>query len=184
MKTLKIITLILMTILTVACNNDDNDNNQPDTSDTQLKIIAKGTAEGQNKIIANPETGAATLASCFLIELFDADTDALIGNLENCDAGTTELEDGSFVSVIRTTFNIGGKGSIIAKFSILQVPIENGFFAASFTPTENNIMSGTVDFEGKEGKITLNGVIDRSQLDNNILNIDYEFDIEFIEQSL
>lgn len=181
MKTLKITVLALITLVAFSCSSDDdNYNNHPEPEVTQLKVIGIGTSVAQVKTIIHPETGVEQEAFCFLMDLIDYETGEIIGTLEDCDAGTTEQDDGSLISQITTTFNINGKGSIVSEGVVLQTPIGDNRFTTSFTPTENNIIDGTFDFEGIEGTTTLNGEIDLSQFDNNIIIFNCVFDIEFI----
>lgn len=181
MKHLKIMSLAIVALLTLSCNNDDDySNKNPQPVQQQLSVIAKGTAVAQEKTIVNPQTGEQAQAFCFLMDLIDAQTGEIIGTLEDCDTGTTEFEDGSLVSEITTTFNITGRGSIVSESLVLQLPIGDGLFSTSFTPAENNIIDGTFDFEGIEGKTTLNGEVDLTLFDSNIITFNCQFDIEFI----
>jgi len=181
MKHFKIIYLSIIALLALSCSDDDSySNNNPQPVPQEFSVVAQGTAVAQVKTITDPQTGEPAEAFCFLMDLFDAQTGELIGTLEDCDTGTIELEDGSLVSEITTTFNINGKGSFVSQGNVLQVPVGDGIFTTSFTPTENNIVNGTFDFEGVEGKTTLNGEVDLTLFDSNIITFNCLFDVELV----
>lgn len=182
MKTIKITLLALMAVVSFSCNNDDdayNDGSNPET--TQLRVIGRGTSVAQLKTIVHPQTGETSEAFCFLMDLVDAETGEVIGTLEDCDSGTTEFPDGSLVSQITTVFNFNGRGSITSQGEVLQLPVSDGIFTTSFIPTENNIIDGTFEFEGAQGKTTLSGEVDLSQFDSNIIIFNCVFDIELTD---
>ncbi|MEO1032326.1 MAG: hypothetical protein AAFX55_13020 [Bacteroidota bacterium] len=177
MKTIKFIILASIVVLSFSCESDDNyANSNPETE--LLNVIGRGTSVAQEKTIIHPQTGEEQQVFCFLMDLIDAETGEVIGTLEDCDTGTTEFEDGSLISEITTVFNFTGRGSITSESIVLQVPIGDGGFETSFTPTQNNIIDGTFEFEGVQGKTTLNGLIDLTLFDSNIITFNCEFQIE------
>ncbi len=178
MKTIKFIILTCIVLLSFSCNSDDDAYGNANPETTTLNVIGRGTSVAQVKTIVHPQTGEESEAFCFLMDLVDAETGEIIGTLEDCDTGTTELEDGSLVSQITTIFNFTGRGSITSESTVLQVPIGNGFFTTSANPAENNIIDGTFEFEGVQGKTILNGEIDLSQFDNNIIIFNCGFELE------
>ncbi|WOD44079.1 hypothetical protein [Hwangdonia lutea] len=125
------------------------------------------------------QNGKQLEAFCFLMDLVDAKTGEIIGTVEDCDVGTTEFEDGTLVSQVITKFNFNGKGSITSESSVLQTPIGDGRFTTVFVPTENNIIDATFEFEGAKGTATLNGEVDLSQFDNNIIIFNCVFELKF-----
>ena len=177
MKTIKLIILASVVLLSFSCNSDDDYSNPRPELDV-LNVIGRGVSVAQEKTIIHPQTGEERQAFCFLMDLIDAETGEIIGTLEDCDTGTTELDDGSLVSEITTVFNLTGRGSITSESIVLQVPIGDGGFITSFTPTENNIIDGSFEFEGVQGKTTLNGLIDLTLFDSNIITFNCEFEIE------
>ncbi|WP_299227344.1 hypothetical protein [uncultured Psychroserpens sp.] len=178
MKTIKFIILTSIVLLSCSCSSDDDDFTEPSLQTVQLNIIGRGISVAQEKNIIHPQTGEERAAFCFLMNLIDSETGEVIGTLEDCDTGTTELEDGSLISQITTVFNFTGRGTITSESIVLQEPTGNGFFTTSFIPTENNIIDGTFEFEGVRGKSTLNGEIDLNQFDDNIIIFNCEFKLE------
>ncbi|RMA58083.1 hypothetical protein [Ulvibacter antarcticus] len=178
MKTIKNIFLAMLIILTISCTSDDYHEEVPDLEQTQLRVIGKGTAVAQLKIINNPDTGQPIEAFCFLMELINAETGEIIGTLEDCDMGTTENSDGTLISKIVTKFIITNEGSIISRGDVLQKPIGDERFSTEFTPFEDNIVEITGDFEGMKGRTTLIGEVDLSQFDQNIITFNCNFTID------
>lgn len=178
MKTIKFIILASLALLSFSCNNDDDAYADSNPETTVLNVIGRGTSVAQVKTIVHPQTGETSEAFCFLMDMVDAQTGEVIGTLEDCDTETIELEDGSLVSQITTIFNFTGRGSITSESTVIQVPIGNGFFTTSAIPSENNIIDGTFEFEGIEGRTVLTGEIDLSQFDDNIIVFNCGFELE------
>lgn len=177
---MKIAQMLIITLLLVSCNNDDDYSVQPEPQPTLLKVIGRGTAIAQAKTITNPDDGAPVEAFCFLMDLIDADTGEIIGTLEDCDMGTTENSDGTLTSRIVTKFNFTGKGSMTSRGDVLQtlIDVNDTKFTTEFTPTENNIVEVTDDFEGLVGKTTLVGEVDLERFDQGIVSFNCNFTIE------
>lgn len=150
MKIIKNVQLVLIAILAVACSNDDNgvsEEIQQPPVETQLKVRGKGVVSGETFNVIDPVTGLNLVSVCFTMDLFDIETNNVIGKLQDCDLETIELSDGSLLSNVLTTFSIEGKGSITATNLVLQKPLGDGVFSTEFDPAEDNIVSATGDFE-------------------------------------
>lgn len=181
MKIIKNIAFALLTILVVACDNDDNTGSIPGPEQIRLKVIAKGTAIGQPKTIVHPKTGETLESVCFLMELVDPDTGNIIGTLQDCVVDNVPNDDGSILSKVITSINLNGRGTIQAENQVLQTsqpPVEEFNFTTSFTPTENNVISTSFEFENMEGTVALDGVVNLANFEQGIVTFNCDFIID------
>lgn len=180
MKIIKNIFLALITVLFVACHGDDYTGDVPDNQPVQLKLLGRGIVEGQPTTVVDPVNGENLEVACFTMEMFDANTGELVGTLVDCELETTEFNNGTILSRVLTTFNLDGRGSITAESQVFQEPInEKGLFSTKFDPEENNVVATTGEFEGKEGKASLDGDVDLSGFfDQGVVTFNCTFTID------
>jgi len=163
MKVIRSIFLASITMLFIACHGDDYVNDGPKYEKIQLRLLGKGVTEGVPTTVKDPVNGENVEAGCFTMEMFDADTGELVGTLIDCELALTELENGNILSRVVTTFDLDGRGTITAESQVLQEPLnEEGLFSTKFDPKENNVVATTGEFEGKQGKASLDGEVDLS----------------------
>lgn len=164
MKIIKNIFLASMVVLFVACDNDDYVNDGSVNETIQLKLLGKGEIVGQPTTVVDPVNGENLEVLCFTMDMFNAETNELIGTLVDCELATTEFENGNILSRVLTTFNIDGKGSITAESQVLQEPInDEGLFTTKFDPLENNVVATSGEFANRKGKASLDGQVDLSK---------------------
>lgn len=178
MKSIKNIFLTGLTLFIFACNGDDNTGEAPNTKQIQLKVNARGTVLGQAKTIVHSKTSETLEPICFLMELVDPDTGKIIGTLEDCVVTSETPSDGTITSRVITSINIDGRGTIQAENLVLQTiqpPIEELNFNTSFTPTEDNVINTTFEFEGMEGTVSLDGEVNLKNMGQGIVTFDCDF---------
>ncbi|GAA4273771.1 hypothetical protein U6A24_02460 [Aquimarina gracilis] len=181
MKITRIIFLIIITLFILACNNDNDYSDLSESETILLKVIGRGTVLGQPKTIVHPKTEEELEANCFLMDLVDPDTEEIIGTLQDCVLSMLVPSDGTITSEVITSININQRGTIQAEnlvFHEVRSPILEFNFDTSFTPTENNVMSTTLEFEGMKGKVSLEGEANLSQLQEGIITFNNLFTIE------
>lgn len=184
MKFIKNIFLIVITIFSCACNSDDYTGDVPNPKKIQLKVIGRGAAIAQTKTFTHPKTGEALEADSFLMDLIDPDTGNIIGTLQHCVVDRLVPSDGTITSRVITSINIHGRGTIQAESILFQemqppeAPEWEVIFGTSFTPTENNVIDTTLEFEGMEGTVSLDGEENFSDLVQGFISFDYTFTIE------
>ena len=172
--------LALITLFMLSCNNDDDGySNQPEPKSIQLKVIGKGAAVAQFKTFTHPKTGEAIEADCYLMGLIDLDTGHIIGTLEDCVVDMEVPSDGTITSRVITSININGRGTIQAESTVFQEMYDpiNLDFNTSFTPTNNNVINTSLEFEGMEGTVSLEGEINYSDFGHGILVFNNNFSI-------
>jgi len=180
MKIIKSIFLASIAVLFVACHSDDYVNDGPTYEKIQLRLLGQGVSEGVPTTVKDPEDGTDLEVACFTMEMFDANTGELVGTLVDCELQTTELDNGNILSRVLTTFNLDGRGSITAESQVLQEPLNaEGLFSTKFDPEENNVVVTTGEFEGREGKASLDGEVDLSGFfDQGVVGFNCVFTIE------
>ncbi|WP_131453987.1 hypothetical protein [Neotamlana sedimentorum] len=167
-------------MLIVSCHNDDCPI-QPEPEIIQLKVIGKGTAVAQSKTFTHPITGEVLEADCYLMNLIDLDTKNTIGTLEDCVIEMQVPSDGTITSRVITLISIDGRGTIQAESSVfqeIQPPVQNLNFNTSYTPTENNVINTSFEFEGMEGTVSLVGEVSYKDFEEGILTFNNNFTIE------
>lgn len=180
MKVIKRIFLTSITLFILSCNSDDYTGDSPEPRQIQLKVIGRGTALGQPKTIIHPKTGETLEPDCFLMDLIDPETGNVIGTLQDCVVNSETPSDGTITSRVITSINMDGRGTIQAEnivFQELQPPYNELNFNTSFTPTENNVISTTFEFEGMEGTVALDGEVNLSNLGQGIVTFNCNFTI-------
>ncbi|SDM31831.1 hypothetical protein [Kriegella aquimaris] len=180
MKIIKNIFLIAISVCIFACNNDDYTGDAPNTKQLLLKVNARGTVLGQPKTIVHPKTGETLEPTCFLMDLVDPDTGKLIGTLQDCVVSMETPSDGTITSKVITSIHIDGRGTILAEnivFQELRPPAQELNFNTSFTPTKNNVIYTTFEFEGMEGTVSLDGEVNLSKLGEGIVTFNCDFTI-------
>lgn len=181
MKNIKHIFLTSISLFILSCNNDDSTGGSPEPKQIQLKVIGRGTVLGQPKTIAHPKTGENLEPDCFLMDLIDPETGNVIGTLQDCVVSSETPSDGTITSRVITSININGRGTIQAEnmvFQELQPPVQELNFTTTFTPTENNVVNTTFEFEGLEGTVALEGKVNLSSLEQGIVTFDCTFTID------
>lgn len=179
MKIIKHIFLASIALFIISCNNDDT-GDSPEPKQIQLKVTARGTVLGQPKTIVHPKTGEVLEPVCFLMELVDSDSGNVIGTLEDCVVNNETPSDGTITSRVITFINIDGRGTIQAEnivFQELLPPLEELNFKTSFTPTEDNIINTSFEFEGMEGTVSLVGEVSLQNLEQGIVTFNCDFTI-------
>lgn len=172
--------LLIITLVIISCSNNDDYSVQPEPKQIQLIVIGRGTVLGQSKTIIHPKTGETLEPTCFLMELVDPNTGKVIGTLEDCVVTNETPSDGTITSRVITSINIDGRGTIQAEnivFQELLPPLQELNFKTSFTPTEDNVINGTFEFEGMEGTVSLNGEVSLKNLEQGIVTFNCEFTI-------
>lgn len=180
MKIIKHFFLASIALFIVSCNSDDNTVGSPEPMQIQLKVTARGTVLGQPKTIVHPKTGETLEPNCFLMELIDTDTGNVIGTLEDCVVNNETPSDGTITSRVITSINIDGRGTIQAEnivFQELLPPLQELNFKTSFTPTEDNVINTTFEFEGMEGTVSLVGEVSLKNLEQGIVTFNCDFTI-------
>lgn len=183
MKIIKNFLLIVSALLVLACNNDDYTTNAPVDGEIQRVVNARGTVLGQPKTITHPKSGETLNPICFLMELVDPDTGKIIGTLEDCVVSSETPSDGTITSRVITSINIDGRGTIQSENLVLQTiqpPVEEFNFKTSFTPTEDNIIHTTFEFEGMKGTVSLDGEVNLKNLESGIATFDCDFTIHLM----
>ena len=180
MKIIKSVFLVVITTIFLACDGDDYRGNITNPKETQIKVIGRGTAIAQSKTIVHPKTGEILQPDCFLMDLIDPDTGEVIGTLQDCVVDSQIPSDGTITSRVITSINIDGRGTIQAENTVFQEirpPVEELNFDTSFTPTENNIINTTFEFEGMEGTVSLEGEVNLANLGQGIVVFNCTFTI-------
>ena len=183
MKIVNKFLLIVSVLLALACNNDDYAADSPADKQIQLVVNARGTVLGQSKTITQPESGEILEPVCFLMELVDPDTGKVIGTLEDCVVSSETPSDGTITSRVITSINIDGRGTIQSENLVLQTiqpPVEEFNFKTSFTPTEDNVIHTTFEFEGMKGTVSLDGEVNLRHLEEGIATFNCYFTIDLI----
>lgn len=183
MKIIKNFLLIVSALLALACNNDDYTGDTPADKQFQLVVKARGTVLGQPKTITHPISGEILEPMCFLMELVDPDTGKIIGTLEDCVVSSETPSDGTITSRVITSININGRGTIQSENPVLQTiepPVEEFNFKTSFTPTKDNVIHTTFEFEGMKGTVSLDGKVNLKYLDEGIATFENDFTIDLI----
>ncbi|MGB5819790.1 MAG: hypothetical protein WBG90_09925 [Saonia sp.] len=172
MSSIKNIFLISISLFIFGCNNDDYNGDVPQPKQIQLKVLGRGTAVGQSKTIVHPKTGETLEPDCFLMDLIDPNTGAVIGTLQDCVVDMVVPGDGTITSRVITSINIDGRGTIQAEnivFQELLPPVQELNFSTSFTPTEDNVINTTFEFKGMEGTVSLEGEVNLSNFEEGIV---------------
>lgn len=178
MKIIKHIFLTSISLFILSCNSDDNSTGSTEPKQIQLEVIGRGTAVGQPKTLVHPKTGENLEPDCFLMDLIDPKTGNVIGTLQDCVVNSETPSDGTITSRVITSINIDGRGTIQAEnivFQELQPPYNELKFNTSFTPTENNVINTTFEFEGMEGTVALDGEVNLSNLEQGIVTFNCNF---------
>ena len=163
MKIIKNIFFASTVLFFAACTDDDYTNDGPKLEKIELRLLGKGTVEGQPTNVKDPVNGETLEVACFTMEMFDADTGEPVGTLIDCELETTEFENGNILSRVLTTFDLDGRGTITAESQVLQEPLnDGGLFSTKFNPEKNNVVATTGEFKGKKGKASLDGEVDLS----------------------
>ncbi|AUP77789.1 hypothetical protein [Flavivirga eckloniae] len=164
-RIINMIFLIIIPPLFIGCNNDDDTVHVPENKQVTLKITGKGTVLGQTKTFPHPKTGETIEALCFLMDLIDSETGNIIGTLQDCVVESIYYGDGTYTSKVITSINIDGRGSIQSESEVLhtmQPPVPDFktiVFTTTCTPTKNNIVDTTFEFENMEGTVSLDGEV-------------------------
>ncbi len=172
--------LIIPFFLIISCT-DDHDQYEPEPENVHLKVIGKGTVQGLPRTIIHHNTQESLVATCFLMDLIDPETQDTIGTLEDCVLSMVTPSDGTITSEVITSIQIDGRGTIQSEnivFQELIPPVNELNFITSFTPTENNVFNATLEFEGMEGTVSLEGEINLSQLGEGIVTFNCLFEIQ------
>lgn len=180
MNSIKNIFLATVTLFIFACDGDDYSGDVPEPRQIRLKVIGRGTAVAQSKTIVHPKTAETLEPDCFLMDLIDPDTGKVIGTLQDCVVDMVVPGDGTILSRVITSININGRGTIQAENQVLQTvqpPVEEFNFITTFTPTENNIINTTFEFEGLEGTVSLEGEVNLANFDQGIVTFNCTFTI-------
>ena len=180
MKTKKIAQLLFTALLIISCNTD-NDPMQPGSEIIQLQVIGKGTALAQPKTFTHPKTGEILEADCYLMDLIDADTGDIIGTLQDCIVDNQIPSDGTITSRVITLISVEGRGNIQAESTVFQEirpPVQDLNFNTSFTPTENNVIYTSFEFEEMKGTVSLVGEVSYKDFGEGILTFHNNFNIE------
>ncbi|PXX27366.1 hypothetical protein [Arenibacter sp. ARW7G5Y1] len=180
MKIIKVIFLFSIALFNFACSSDDKTCEAPDPKSIQLKVTARGTVLGQPKTIVHPKTNETLEPTCYLMELVDTSTGKVIGTLEDCVVSSETPSDGTLTSRVITFINIEGRGTIQAENMVFQElipPYQDLNFDTSFTPTENNVINTTFEFEGMEGTVSLEGKVSFINLGEGIVTFNCNFNI-------
>lgn len=171
---------VLVLLITISsCDKDDDFTGEvPESPSAELKVIGKGTILAQPKSILDPRSGENATANCFFMELIDAETGEVIGSLDDCGLSMTPNDDGTQLAEQLAVFSITGKGTFISENFVLLTPKEGAVFSTQFQPQANNILTGTGDFEGAEGTVSLDGEADLTLLDSGIVTFNCTFTVE------
>ncbi len=180
MKSIKQIFIISILLFALACSSDDYDDNPKEPELTEIRVIGRGVAIAQPKTIVHPKTGETLEPNCFLMELIDPDSGDLIGTLQDCVVDNVTDSVGTILSRVITSINIDGRGTIQAENQVIQTlqpPDEALKFKTLFTPTENNIINATFEFEGRKGTVALDGEVSLADFDQGIVSFNCNFTI-------
>ncbi len=181
MKIINNVFLITITLFSFACDGDDYSEPVREPKLTQLEVIGRGTAVGELKTIVHPKTGETLEPVCYLMDLVDPITGEVIGSLQDCVVDNVANGGGTIISRVITSITIDGRGTIQAENQVLQTlqsPAEALHFKTSFTPTENNIINTTFEFEGQEGTVSLDGEVNLTNFDQGIVTFYCNFTID------
>ncbi len=178
MKIIKNTLFATIAFLCISCNNDDYGGDPEIPVQTKFNVLGVGPSVAIPKTIVHPGNGETFEVFCFIMDMVDADTGEVLGTLEDCEFSTEFFDDGSILSGVLTTYNFTGRGSITSENQVLQTPLTDGLFRTSFTPTENNIVDSSFEFEGAKGKVSVSGEVDLSKFDQDIIIFNCGFAIE------
>ena len=136
-------------------------------ADPNIVVTLRGTG-----IPADTPRDVDSNALCFETELFDTNTDRLIGDGLDCliilDAGAAGM------SVDRTTVFNFPEGRMVARGLTTVVPIfgdaspEYTHVVGDVNPNTLNVISGTKRFEDRTGNVRLSGIVNLSDFPNFI----------------
>ncbi|PWL38865.1 hypothetical protein DKG77_11545 [Flagellimonas aquimarina] len=182
MKSIKQVFTISILLFALACSNDDYGDNPKEPELNEIRVIGRGVAIAQPKTIVHPKTGETLEPNCFLMELIDADSGNVIGTLQDCVVDNVTDSVGTILSRVITSISIDGRGTIQAENQVIQTlqpPDEALNFKTLFTPTKNNIIKATFEFEGREGTVALDGEVSLANFDQGIVSFNCNFTINF-----
>lgn len=171
----------LTILFTVGCSEDDFASAEP--KPIQIVAAAKGSSLAQIKTLVHPETAESFEAACFLLDLIDPGTESIIGSLKYYTVENIIPGDGTIISSVITIINLQGKGSIVAENDVLQTiipPVLEFNFLTEATPSQNNVIDATLDFENMGGSVSISGKSNFAELGDGIAHFDYLFTIDLV----
>lgn len=185
MKTIKITMLLtLVAVFAVACS-DKSDSVQPEPPEKpiqiQMTVLAKGTASSKMKNIVHPETGVPVEATNYQLNLVDSANGDFIGTLHYSVLEHVFPSDGTFTSSVILTLDLNSKGLVVAEIEVFQEvvpPIQELNFIVKATPTDNNVIDATLDFENMDGTVSIIGKLGLSDFGEGTLHFDHLFTID------
>ncbi len=183
MKIINNVFLATIVLFILSCSSDDDNGVLPTPEPIQLKVIGRGTILGQPKTIVHPKTGETLEPDCFLMDLVDPVTGDIIGTLQDCVVDNLAKGDGTILSRVITTISIDGRGTIQAENQVLQTllaPVQDLNFTTAFTPTENNVINTTFEFDNMNGTVALDGEVSLANFDQGIVTFNCTFTIDLV----